>query len=77
VKLNILPVPSLYIFLLIILLFNNLDNIKTNLALHNFNPRGKNQLHFLSVKHTSVKKCVTYAAVKIFNNLPSNVLELQ
>ena len=43
-------------FSLIMFLINNVDNFKTNLSLHNFNTRSKNQLHFLSVKLTSVKK---------------------
>jgi len=29
------------------------------------------------VKLTSVEKVVTYSAIKIFNHLPSNILELQ
>jgi len=45
--------------------------------LHDFNTRNKNQLHFPSVKFTSLQKVVTYSAIKIFNNLPSNVQELQ
>jgi len=56
VKLHILPVRSLCSFSLIMFLINNVDIFKANLPLHNFNTRSKNQLHFLSVKLTSVKK---------------------
>jgi len=59
------------------IVFNNLDNFKTNLSFQDFSSRSKNQLHFPSAKRTSVKKCVTYSAIKIFNSLPSNILELQ
>ena len=45
--------------------------------MHVFNTRSKNQLHFPSVKRTSVEKVVTYSTRKIFNHLPSNILELQ
>jgi len=55
---------KLVYFLLIVIVFNNLENFKTNLSFQNFSPRSKNQLHFPSVKHTSVKKCVTYSARK-------------
>ena len=74
-KLNILPLPSLYIFSLIVFVINNLDNFKTNSFLHDFSTRSKNQLHFLSLKLASVKKGVTYFAIKIFSYLPSNMFE--
>jgi len=66
----------MYIFLLIIIVFNNLGIFKTKLSLHDFHTGSKDQLHFPSVKLTSVKKGVIYSAIKIFNNLPSNILEL-
>jgi hypothetical protein len=73
-KINILPVPQLHIFSLTMFVFNNMDNFKTNSSLRDFNTRSKNQLHFPSVKLTSVEKGVTYCAIKIFNHLPSNIL---
>jgi hypothetical protein len=45
-KINILPVPQLHIFSLIMFVFNNMNNSKTNSSLHDFNIRSKNQLHF-------------------------------
>jgi len=53
----------------------NLDKFETNSLLHDFNTRSKNQLHFLSLKLTSVKKGVIYFAIKIFSHLPSNIFE--
>jgi hypothetical protein len=41
------------------------------------NTRNEKQLHLPSVKLTSVKKGITRIAIKIFNHLPSNILELQ
>jgi hypothetical protein len=76
-KLNILLVPSLYTFSLITSVFNKLDNFKINSSWHDFNTRSKNQLPFPSVKLTSVKKSVAYSAIKVFNHLPLNTLELQ
>jgi hypothetical protein len=73
VKLNILLLPSLYIFSSVMFVINNLDNFKTNSLLHDFNTRSKNELHFLSLKLTSVKKGVTYFAIKIFSHSPSNI----
>jgi hypothetical protein len=37
VKLNTLPVQSLYIFLLIMLVHNNSDNFKSDSLIHKFN----------------------------------------
>jgi hypothetical protein len=68
---------KLVYFSLIMLVINNLDNFKTNSSLHNFNTRSKTQLCFLSVILMSVKNGVTYSAIKIFNYLLSNILELQ
>jgi len=47
-----------------------LDNFRTNSLLHDFKTKSKNQLYFLSVKLTPVKKGVTYSAVKILISYP-------
>jgi hypothetical protein len=65
------------VYFFVIFLFNNLDSFKTNSLLQFFNNRSKNQLHYLSVKPTHVNKGVTYSDIKIFNHLPSDILELQ
>jgi hypothetical protein len=77
VKLNILQVPSLYIFLLIMSVHNNLDNFKTDSLIRNFNTRSKNQLHPPTVHLASIQKSVTYFALHIFNALPTHLLQLQ
>jgi hypothetical protein len=72
VKLNILPVPSLCIFLLIVFVHNIPDNFKTNSLIHNFNTRSKILLHVLhlpTVHLASIQKGVTYSALRIFNTL--------
>jgi hypothetical protein len=77
VKLIILPVPSLSIFLLIMFVHNNPDNFKTDSLIHNFSTRSKNQLHLPTVHRASIQKGVTYSALRIFNALPTNSLQLQ
>jgi len=47
---------AVYFFLLIIFVFNNLDNFKLNLSSHDFNTRSKNQLHFPSVNSPLFKR---------------------
>jgi len=40
-KLDILPVPCLYVFSLIMFVFNNLENFQTNSSVHRMNTRTK------------------------------------
>ena len=68
-------ITKLVYFFVNMFVINNLDNFITNLLLHDFNTRSKNQLHFLSLQLTSVKKGVPYFAIKIFSHLPSNIFE--
>jgi hypothetical protein len=77
VKLHTLPVPSLYVFLLIMFVHNNMDNFKTNSLIHNFNTRSKNQLHLPTVHLACIQEGVKYSALRIFNALPTNLLQLQ
>jgi hypothetical protein len=77
VILNILQVPSLYIFLLIMSVHNNLDNFKTDSLIRNFNTTSKNQLHLPTVHLASIQKSVTYSALSMFNALPTHLLQLQ
>jgi hypothetical protein len=69
VKLDILPVPSLYIFLLIMFICDNSDNFKTNSLIHNSNTRSKNRLHLPAFYFAS--------ALRIFNALHNDLLQLQ
>jgi hypothetical protein len=70
VKQNILPLPLSYVLSLVMFVLNNLGNFKTTLLLPDFNTRSKYQLHFPTVKLTSVKQGITYSAIKIINHLP-------
>jgi hypothetical protein len=55
----------------------NPDIYQTNSTLHCINTRQKNKLHVPSVKYYSIQIGVLYSSIKIFNNLPSNIAELQ
>jgi hypothetical protein len=77
VKLSILTVPSLYIYSLIMFVYNNPGSSTLNSSIHNFNTRSKNQLHLPTVNFSSIQIGVTYTSLRIFNALPSNVLQLQ
>jgi hypothetical protein len=55
-QLNILPIPCVYIFSLMMFVVNNLDNFQPN-----------NSMHL-----SSFQKGVYYSGVKLFNSLPKN-----
>jgi hypothetical protein len=74
-KLDILIVPSLYIYALMIFVVNNPDSFQSNSTIHCVNTGQKNQLHFPMVKFSSIQKGVICASIKIFNNLPPNLLK--
>jgi hypothetical protein len=74
-KLDILTVPSLYIYALMMFVINNPDSFQSNSTIHCINMRQENQLHLPTVKFYSIQKGVIYETIKIFNTLPPNLLK--
>jgi hypothetical protein len=72
-KLEILPIPSLYIYSLMLFLVDNLHYFQTNFP----NTRYKNQLHKPSVRLSAIQRGITYSAIKIFNKLPPSISRLK
>jgi hypothetical protein len=58
-KLNILTVPSLHIFSLMMFVVNNSDNFYANSSIHCTNMKHKSQLHVPLVKYSSIQHDVT------------------
>jgi hypothetical protein len=75
-KLDVLPVSCQYIFSLMIFVVDNLGSFQTNLTVHGLNRRNKTQLHRPIAKISCFQKGVSYAAVKIFDSLPSSISKL-
>ena len=71
-KMDILTVPCLYIFALIMCVVRNPEHSSTQCK----DMRQKNQLHSPSVKFSSIQKGVKYSSINIFNKLPLNVPKL-
>jgi hypothetical protein len=76
-KLDILTIPSMYIYAMVMFVVGNPDIYQTNYVLHGINMRQKNKLHILSVKLSAIQKGVLYSSIKVFNALPSNIVDLQ
>jgi hypothetical protein len=76
-KLEILPVPRQYIFSLMNLFVNNLENFHTNSSVHSINTRNKHRLHIPTAKLSRFQKNAFYSGIRIFNSLPYSVTNLK
>jgi hypothetical protein len=56
-KLDILTVPCLYIYTLMLFAVENLNIYQTNSSVHGVNTRQQNKLHILSVRLSATQKC--------------------
>jgi hypothetical protein len=75
--LDILPVPCQYIFSLMMFVVDNQDNFQTNSSIHGVDTRNKTQHHRPIANLLCFQKGVSYADIKIFNSLPSSILNLR
>ena len=71
-KINILPVPS-HILSLMLFIIENQQDFFTNTYVHGLDTRHKNHLYLPALSLTCVQKAVLYYGIKIFNKLPSNI----
>jgi hypothetical protein len=72
-KLDILTVPCLYIYALMLFVVKNPNIYQTNNSMHNLNTRQQDRLHVLSVRFSSIQKGVYYSSIKILNQLPQSI----
>jgi hypothetical protein len=76
-KLDILTLPCLYIFSLMLFVLKNTDSYQTNSFTHRINTRYKNQLHRPVANLSCFQKQDFYSGLKIFNSLPLAILKCQ
>ena len=67
---------SVYIPLMMFVV-NNPDSFHTNSSIQEMNTRNKTHLYRPVANTSSFQKGVSYACIKIFTNLPTNILELK
>ena len=72
-QLQILSLPSQYIFSLLVFVNKNIGLFQSNSEIHNLNTRFNHNLHLPSTNLTLVQKAVLYSGSKIYNHLPSNI----
>jgi len=72
-QLQILSLPSQYIFSLLVFVNKNRGLFQSNYEIHDLNTRINQNLHLPSTILTLVQKGVLYSGSKIYNHLPSNI----
>jgi len=72
-QLKILPLPSLYIFSLLVFVNKNRRLFSFNSEIHDRNTRYNHNLYLPSTNLTLVQKGVLYSGSKIYNHLPLNI----
>lgn len=76
-KLEILPDPWQHILSLMLYFIDKPNNFQTGLEIHGLHTKTKSQLSIPIANLTSVQKGITHCGVKIYNSLPSNILNLK
>jgi hypothetical protein len=76
-KLDILPIPTLYMHSLMLFVVNNMHYFQTNSSVHDINTRYTNQLHIPSIRLLAIQRAITYSAIKIFNRLLPRISRLK
>ena len=69
-KLEILSVPSQYIYSLMSFFIGNQEKFETNSSVHNINTRNKHHFHRPVANLSCFQKGVSYSGIRIFNSLP-------
>jgi hypothetical protein len=72
-KLEILPLPSLYIFSLLRFVIKNKELFITNEATHSYGTQQCTDLHYPSVKLKKFQTGVHYMGVKLYNSLSTYI----
>ena len=72
-QMQILTLPSQYIFSLLIFVVKNRDLFLFNSEIHNINTHNNSDLHMPNTNLTIVQKGVLYSGSKIYNKLPPHI----
>ena len=78
-ELEILTVPSEYIYSLMRFFIENQEKFQTNSSVHNTNTRTRNKPHFHGPVATlsCFQKGASYCVIRIFNSLPQSITNLK
>jgi len=74
--LNILPIQSQYIYLILLFVTKNKDQFLSNSQAHKINTRQTFDLYVPTANLTIYQKGVCYSGIKIYNHLPTAIKDL-
>jgi hypothetical protein len=74
--LQILPLPSQYLYSLVMFVVNNMELFAENSELYATVARNSSNLHFTISNLTAFQKGPQYFGIKVYNSLPSNMKQL-
>lgn len=75
-SLKILPLPSLYIFSVLMFVVNNWKLFTNNSDIYSIVTRNSSNLYFPSANLSIYQKGTQFIGIKMFNNLPNNIKQL-
>jgi hypothetical protein len=75
-KFNILPPASEFLLSLLSFVVDNMEKFQTNSDIHSISTRHRYNLHVPNSNLNKYQKGVYYSGIKLFNNLPPNVINL-
>ena len=76
-KLEILTVPSQYIYSMMSFFIGNQEKFQTNSSVHNINTRNKHRLHRPVANLSCFQRDASYSRIRIFNSLPRSITNLK
>ena len=75
-KLHILPLPSVYIYEVLVYMRANLDYYRTNAEVHSHNTRNKNNLSIIPHTTSLYSESFIYTGLRMYNALPGYLKEI-
>jgi len=76
-ELEILTVPSEYIYSLMSFFIGNQEKFQSNSSVHNINTRNKHHFHRLVANLSCFQKGASYSGIRILNSLPQSITNLK
>jgi hypothetical protein len=75
-EMKILPLPCIYIMLLIVHIKNNIGNYAINSDYHNHFTRGRNNIHYKTIRTEALKNGPTEMGIRLYNHLPERLKQI-
>jgi hypothetical protein len=76
-RLEILPIPCVYLLSPVTFVVNNYDKFLTNKSIHTFGTRSNDHLHIPESRLLSYQRGVYYSGAQLFNILPTSITALK